>query len=215
MDSALAGLAGTANVRTIIDIGAARGDWTRLAAQHFPDRSYLMIDPLIENEPALRNVCAVLPNAQYELAAVGSATNPIAFSVTNDLDGSGIYDASDDGYARPRMVQQITLDEAATKHNVGGPFLLKLDTHGYELPILAGARAVLQQTDAIVMECYFFHVSPTACLLWEICQEMSALGFRVADLVDPFRRPKDGMLWQVDLVFLRTEHRNFVDESYG
>jgi FkbM family methyltransferase len=214
MDSALAALASTTNVRSVIDIGAAKGDWTRLAVNHFPDSAFLMIDPLIENQPSLENVCSSFSNVRYELAAAGNGAELVAFDVTDDLDGSGIYGLSASVKTKRRMVRQITLDEAVTKHDMRGPFLLKFDTHGYELPILEGARHVIQQTDAILMECYFFPISPTARLIWEICQEMCAQGFRVADLADPSRRPKDGMLWQVDLVFLKAEHNNFRFESY-
>jgi FkbM family methyltransferase len=214
MDCALAGLANATNVRSVIDIGAAKGDWTRLAINYFPDSTFLMIDPLIENQPSLENVCSSFSNVQYELAAAGNSANLVAFDVTDDLDGSGIYGLSATARTKRRMVRQITLDEAVAKHNMRGPFLLKFDTHGYELPILEGARHVIQHTDAILMECYFFRVSPTARLIWEICQEMRTHGFRVADWTDPSRRPKDGMLWQVDVVFLKAEHNNFRCESY-
>ena len=89
------------------------------------------------------------------------------------------------------------------------PFLIKLDTHGYELPILAGAARTLQQTEVLIVEVYNFPGSAPAVSFYEFCRLMAEKGFRCIDLLDPLYRPRDEALWQMDLVFLRESRPEF------
>jgi hypothetical protein len=41
-----------------------------------------------------------------------------------------------------------TIDGLVRRNNLGGPYVLKLDTHGFEVPILEGAHAVLAEASA-------------------------------------------------------------------
>ena len=203
--------------RAVIDIGAARGDWTRLFKTGFPSCDALMIEPLVENEAFLRDTCQALPGVAYELAAAGRTEGSVTFNVTPDLDGSGVYGTGDANHLvdlTARTVPQVTLNKMAKKHNLRGPFLIKFDCHGYEAPILEGADEILGDTCAIVMECYAFHVSPTAELFWQMCTRLEKLGFRPVDIVDILLRPRDKLLWQMDIVFLRSEHPAFENSGY-
>jgi hypothetical protein len=96
-----------------------------------------------------------------------------------------------------------------------GPFLLKFDTHGFELPILQGAAETLKQTNAIIMECYGFRIAENSLLFPEMCVHMEKLGFRLGDIINIVRRPGDDMFWQCDAFFLRAEHPLFNKNTYA
>jgi hypothetical protein len=100
-------------------------------------------------------------------------------------------------------------------HQFDGPYLLKLDTHGYEVPILEGARETLTRTEAIIMECYNFRIAPECLMFGDMCQHMERLGFRCIDLVDPMHRLADDSLWQMDLVFVRGDRPEFSYLGYS
>jgi hypothetical protein len=68
---------------------------------------------------------------------------------------------------------------------------LKFDTHGYELPILKGARQTLNKTSLIIMEAYNFKISDHALRFHEMCAYMECLGFRCFDIADPMLRDYD------------------------
>jgi FkbM family methyltransferase len=196
---------------SIVDIGAARGEWTRLAKRVFPHSRVLMIEPLTENASALQRTASECDHVEFTIVAVGDKEQEITFHVTDDLDGSGVY--ADPGPSS-RRIWQTTLDVLVSKHGLHGPLLIKFDTHGYEMPILTGAKRVLESVQCVVMECYNYPVSPTAIPFWEMCARMSDLGFRVADFADPLFRPRDGALWQFDLSFLREDHPLFSYTDY-
>jgi FkbM family methyltransferase len=198
---------------SVIDLGAASGEWTRLAKAIFPKCRVLMIEPLVENEKSLRDLSEQVTGVTYELAAAGGDSQSVVFDVTDDLDGSGVYGGGS-VRTRSREVPQVTLNDMIVKHKLQGPYLLKFDCHGYEVQILRGAHNVLNDTCAIIMECYTFPVSPTAELFWNMCSRMQQLGFRPADMVDLLWRPPDKMLWQFDLIFLRSDRQEFQNANY-
>jgi FkbM family methyltransferase len=212
MEGALARLrAREVPIRTVVDGGAAEGKWSRKAMRHFPGADYLLLEPLEERRAGLAAFCAAHPNAAFTCAAIGDHEGTVSFNVSSDLDGSGIYGAS---HGNARAVPLVTVDAEIERRKLPAPFLLKLDTHGFEVPILAGARRTLEQTNALIIEVYNFKNSPDCLRFHELCAHVETLGFRCADLVDPMFRPGDQLLWQFDLLFLRKDAPFFAQTQY-
>jgi Methyltransferase FkbM domain len=108
----------------------------------------------------------------------------------------------------------VTLDATLKARNLPGPYLLKFDTHGYEVPILSGAAATLAQTEVIIMECYNFRIAPECLTFHEMCGHLAQRSFRCIDLVEPMHRPHDDAFWQMDLVFARDNRPEFSHQGY-
>ena len=199
------------DVRTVVDIGAASGRWTRKTLPLFPVARFLLIEPLEERRAELETLRREEPRVDFLIAAAGDATGEAALTVTPDLDGSGIYDS---GSPLARNVPLTTLDAALAERGLPGPYLLKFDTHGFELPILAGATATLRETALIVMEVYNFQLTARSLRFHEMCAHLDALGFRCADVADVSLRPKDQLLWQADFFFLPKASPLFAYPAY-
>ena len=193
----------------IVDIGAAAGKWTENALLQWPEAQYELIEPLEEQMPMLKKVSAKFPNARYHMGIAGSKPGKVLFSISNDLDGSGVY-----GENKPNTRELSVLTVDSITYQCKGPFLLKLDTHGYEVPILEGAENTLQQTEAMVIEVYGFYVSPTGLLFHQLSTWLEKKGFRLYDIVDVMRRQKDSAFWQADAVYLKADHKVFQDNAY-
>ena len=212
MEAALAALARRGHgFRTVVDIGASDGSWSELLMRHFPDRRYLLVEAQAVHEPSLREYCARRPNAEYVLAAAGERKGSVYFETSDDPFGGQA--ASGPGTNRVE-VPVVTLDEELAARRLPGPYLLKFDTHGYELPILKGATATLADTEVIVMECYNFRISPECLTFPEMCAWLGERGFRCIDLADPLHRPHDDSFWQMDLVFVRDTRPEFGYQRY-
>jgi FkbM family methyltransferase len=198
-------------IRTWIDVGASDGSWSLRARGAFPRASFLLFEPLAERQPAL----TALQRRHGFItvaAAAGAAAGTVAFAVDPKLDGSGI--ATPDT-PQTRLVPMQTIAAAVAAHGLAGPYGIKLDTHGHEVPILEGAGAVLEQTSLLVIEAYNFKIAPSALRFHELCGWLEARGFRCCDLADPMRRPGDGALWQMDLAFARADHPLFASNRYA
>jgi len=191
---------------TVVDIGASNGSWSAALMRHFPTCNYLLVEAQSVHEPSLRRFCATHQNAQFVLAAAGERDGRIYFDASQPLSGQ----ASETPFAANNIeVPVVSLDTALRARKLEGPYLLKFDTHGFELPILRGAAETLARTDAIIMECYNFNIGPECLTFAEMCSHLDARGFRCIDLVDPMHRPHDDSLWQIDLVFVRKDRPEF------
>lgn len=200
------------NVETIIDVGAAQGHWAELASSAFPNAKVFMIEALRERENTLKALCEARRGFSYHIGAAGRNPGTVSFLVTNDLDGSGASPAAKHEDPRVRTVEMDSLDNLVLRHSLKPPFLLKLDTHGFEVPILEGAEHLMESTQVVIIECYLLRGNEsTRLLFWEMCDWMQKRGFRCFDLVDPLLRPCDDVLWQVDLFFARSDWPSFSD----
>jgi FkbM family methyltransferase len=198
---------------TIFDVGAASGKWTEDALKLWPSAHYVLVEPLTEQLHAIENMKKRFPQIRVDTvgAVLGSGKGEVNFNVSPDLDGSGVYDQAS---PNSRTVPMTSLDIIQNELNTKGPYLLKLDTHGFELPILAGASSILTQTELIVVEVYGFYISPTAKTFWEMCQHLDNLGFRLIDIVDVMHRPGDSAFWQCDAFFLPKSSPIFANNAY-
>jgi len=212
MDYALDWLARRDNqIASILDLGAAQGQWSRLALALFPKARIVGVDPLEERVPDLEKLRRENPRFDFVSAVAGDADGgTVELAVSDDLDGSSVHGCD----ATKRTVPVQTLDAIAKAKNLRGPYFLKFDTHGFEKPILDGATQVLKDTRFIVMEAYNFRHTPETLLFHEMIDYLGQRGFRVSHIVDVLNRPSDGALWQIDLMFARADDPIFESDGF-
>jgi FkbM family methyltransferase len=189
-------------IASLIDVGAGDGFWSRAFRRHFPDRHHLLIDANEAHLPELSKQCQENKHWQLAMTAVGGTTGTGYFDGSDPLIGQLATEAWNEKY---RPCQVTTLDDLLEKQPVPGPFMIKLDTHGVEVPILSGATKTLKLTNAIVIEAYNFTFGGVAVPFWELCRYMQDLGFRPLDVFDLLYREIDGAFWQFDLLFARSD----------
>lgn len=213
MASVLGRLAAKApDIASVIDIGASTGRWSDMSLPLFQRARFVGIDPLSEREPSLKALKARSPRFDYVLAVAGEKEHEIVeLAVGDDLDGSTVGG----GNGKVRQVPSHSLDAIVQMKGLQGPFLLKFDTHGFEVPILKGATKTLQDTHYIVMEVYNYRHTPGTLLFPEMCALLDTLGFRCFNLADPMQRPLDRALWQMDLFFARKDDPVFSRDGYN
>ncbi len=193
----------------VIDVGAAKGDWSAEAMIYWPEAYYTLFEPIKEYEPKIRREVKENIKAEYVWGVAGAAAGSVRFSVSDDMYGSGVYGNE---ASNTRDVPVFRLDESVQSKS--GSLLVKLDTHGFELPILQGAKNVMPRTDVFIIEVYGFYVSPTAPLFHELTAHLFESGFRLFDIIEVMRRPSDGAFWQADAIYLRKDHPVFQSNSY-
>jgi FkbM family methyltransferase len=211
MDSVLQQIASwNPEFKTVVDLGCARAYWARSALNYFPNARVFGVEPLVEREPFLAKLKAANSRFDYVLAVAGSGEGEVELAVTPDLDGSTVAGAE----GPRRSVPMHSLDGLAASRGLEGPFFVKFDTHGFEMPIIEGGTNMLAQAEYILMECYNFRHTENTVLFHDMIDVMAEKGFRVFNLVEPLQRPTDGALWQMDLFFAREEHPVFRSNSF-
>jgi FkbM family methyltransferase len=199
------------SVNTIIDIGASDGRWSDSILTVFPESHFFLIEANDIHRSHLEGFKKKNKNVEYIIAAAGDEVGNIYFDNTDPFGGLATHEKTNEDLIE---VPVVTVDHCACNGKLVGPFLLKLDTHGFELPIFKGASKVLEDTNIIVVEAYNFRLTRDTLLFYEMCEYMMKKGFRCSGLIEPGCRPKDGFLWQMDLIFVRETRKEFTDNNY-
>ena len=199
-------------VRTIIDVGASDGRWSRMALSAFPEASCLLVEA--QGEPHAEGLDQFVtdhPTSRVVIAAAGDVEGEIHFDAGDPFGGVASKDVTG---PHDVVVPMTTIDMEVRRYRLEGPFLLTLDTHGFEGPVLEGARATLAETSLLIVESYSFELMPGSMRFHELCAHVEGHGLRPIDLVDILRRPGDDALWQFDLFFARSDQPIFKPNSY-
>jgi FkbM family methyltransferase len=199
-------------IATVLDIGASDGRWSRRAMRYLPGAAYLLFEaqggPHRERLEAFKRGH---PGVEYVIAAAGNREGTIHFDAESPFGGV----AAETPFERHDIeVPVTTVDAAVARRGLRSPFLLKLDAHGFEVPILEGAAVTLPLTALIVIEVYNFRLCEGALRFHEMCAYLEERGFRPLDLFDVVHREKDGALWQFDLLLGRSGDSEFASNTY-
>jgi FkbM family methyltransferase len=193
---------------TVVDVGASDGRWSELALAVFPEARYVLFEPQPVHSAALDDFAAAHRSVSVVRSAVGAEN------------GVSLFDAADPfGGVLQKAPSATTIEVPVTSLDVAlasatSPFLVKLDTHGVEREILAGATGTLARSAAWIVEAYNKEIEPGCLLFWELCAAMREHGFRPVELVDVMHRPGDGTLWQMDVFFARSDWPGFAHVTY-
>jgi FkbM family methyltransferase len=190
---------------TVIDVGAAFGYFTLACRGVFPRARYVLVEPLDEYAPSLREVARKVPNAVHVAAAATSAAGQITINVHPDLVGSSLRLENEDSEVNgvPRVVEAVTLDDLVRRHGLEPPFFVKVDVQGAELDVLSGFEQGLRETEYVLLEVSFFEFFAGGPTFYEVIAFMKSRGFVAYDLHGLQYRPLDNALAQVDVSFVR------------
>ena len=198
------------NPGTVIDIGASNGSWSEICLKYFPDSRYFLIEAQNPHEDKLKNFIQRHLKSEYIIAAAGDKNGETYFNNTRLFGGIALREQQ----ANFPKVKMVTLDSEIAKRDLPHPYFLKLDTHGFEVPILNGAQNVLEQTELVIVEAYNFKSGPESLKFQDMIDFMETKGFSVIDMVDLMLRKRDQALWQMDIFFIRSSREEFKSSQY-
>jgi FkbM family methyltransferase len=170
-----------------------------------------LIEANAVHAPALESICRQNSRWRDVLKACGPSCGSIYF---NGLDPFGGQARQAPEGEADQNLSMTTIDHEIAAHHLRPPFLIKLDTHGFEIPILKGAEKALEQTEVLVVETYNFVIGAEAVRFWTFCELLARQGFLPVDMFDLLYRPYDRSFWQMDIVFMRSSRPEFQHPGY-
>jgi FkbM family methyltransferase len=135
-----------------VDIGAHYGFFTLHAASRRPDLKIIAVEPVGSNFDVLsRNISLNnLKNVQTRNIAISDADGEEPFHVFEASDNGGLHLHPQSRLLRTEMVQTKTVDALLRGAKVG-PLVIKINTEGHELALLAGMKQTLQRFEDIAL----------------------------------------------------------------
>ncbi len=194
--------------KTIIDIGANKGQFSLVARHCFKDAQIFAFEPLSKPFRALRNIfvhdCMI---TLYQMA-IGSAIISQQMHISQRDDSSSLLPITDlqnkvfPGTKEKAIINVNVkpLDSILKKHAIRHPALLKIDVQGYELEVLKGCKDILSLLNYVYVECSYQELYQGQPLASEIISFLNQQGF---DLTGVYNTNYDelGRAIQSDMFF--------------
>lgn len=201
--------------RTILDIGAHQGSWSKLVREIWPESAIFMVEA--NDDHCLDLAQAAWANG-FEIALLGEKVKKQVdyYASTSAFDtGNSIFKEQTSFFdnCEVRKLPQVTLDSIVKKRSLKKIDFIKLDTQGSELNILKGAKNTLLTTEFILLETQNLEYNLGAPNTCDVLVFMKNLGFRLFDITEIHHLPTGEML-QVDLLFARDNSKFIRRKSF-
>jgi FkbM family methyltransferase len=170
--------------KTLIDVGANKGQFSLMARHLFPDIEIHAFEPLESERTIYERV--VRPPTRLYPTALGRVRGDATFFVTSRADSSSLL--------RPAVAQEaaygvqakttttvpvMRLSDAVDLSILRRPILLKLDVQGGELDVLKGVESSLPLIDLVYCEASFVELYHGQPLASEIIAYLAAQKFNL------------------------------------
>jgi len=150
---------------TIIDVGVARG--TPGLYARYPNSYLLLIDPMEESVPFMQQItrnrkgqflCVALgsKSGQLDMQLETVENDKVVLARTSALERTPQTSKINAKYIS-RTVNMKTLDQVVKESDISQPFLVKIDTEGFELEVLKGGTKTLKSASGVIVECSIAH----------------------------------------------------------
>jgi FkbM family methyltransferase len=197
-------------LKTIVDIGANRGQFALVARRCFPEAKIYSFEPLREAALIFRRVFATDPHVVLYQLAIGPRNEDRVIHVSRADDSSSLlpiaalqnnlFPGTEE--KEQRKVTVLRLDEVLFREDIEGPALLKIDVQGFEEEVLEGCQALLPCFSHVYIECSFVELYGGQALAHEIISFLSSYGFHLSGIYNLYY-DKKGVAIQGDFMFER------------
>lgn len=190
--------------RTVVDIGAYKGEWTLLARNIFRDASFLMLEAQTGQATDLETAKRACPEKiDYRITLLGPENRESVtfYEYPAPTDSSALSHLRSN-YTRKIDRRMQTLDTVLAETGTLKPDLIKIDVQGYELEVLKGASDCLKSVQAILLEVSLVTLYQQNPLLYDVVNFMAGKDFVAYDVCGLMRSVNNAQLDQLDVIFV-------------
>jgi len=195
--------------RVVFDVGANHGVFARAASACFQDATVFLFEPLPNLRPLLESQARRHAGRwSFHPIALGAETGHLAFHVDpgDDAIGSfvGFSKSYDESYSQSHDrlassqsttidVAIETLDNFCHENRIEHIDLLKIDVEGFEFAVLDGAKKMLLNTNAVVVETSLIRaIESGSAPLPDMINRLTGYGFYIVALLPSFASDVNG-----------------------
>jgi len=195
-------------LKTIVDIGANRGQFSIAARTAFPSATIHAFEPLPAPSKIFKKIFEKVPNVGLNVCAIGPRKEKAVMHIARKDDSSSllnissaqtaIFPGTEEVHQIEASVQRLT--ERLSADDVLPPALLKLDVQGYEKSALEGCEELLECFSFIYAECSFVELYEKQALADEVIEFLRVKGFILTGVHNVCEKPL-GRAIQADFLF--------------
>ena len=193
--------------RTVVDIGANRGQFATFARTMFPQSQIYSFEPLDGPAQLFRRHLGQEDRVHLFINAIGDHAGDRTIFVASSDDSSSLLrptNAQNQIFgitvARTEQVSVRRLSECLSRGQLQRPALLKIDVQGAELDVLRGSADLLNLFDVVYVECSYVPLYEGQPLYPEIARWMDGRGFHLAGVYNQHVDTVHGPI-QADFLF--------------
>lgn len=198
-------------VRTLLDVGANRGQFCRAWNLAVAPATTHAFEPLYECHADLTKALDQAPAGFLHGVALGAEPGSGTLHRTTNLASSSLRplgDAHRDAFpavgpAGELEVEISSLDRELADSAIARPCMLKLDVQGTELAVVRGATETLGAVDAVWLEIAFVSMYEDQPTAHPLLAEFEKLGFHLRGVMDELHSHNTGEPMQADIVLMR------------
>lgn len=198
------------NCRTVVDVGANRGQFALAVRRCCPTARIVSFEPLPEPSAVFRQVftgdgrtvlheAAIGPNYQLGLMHVSAKDDSSSLLPISSFQTQMFPGTDEIGTIEVRVAPLAAFVAADEIHE---PALLKLDVQGYEMDALRGCESLMGKFRWVYCECSFVELYSGQSLAGDIIQWLDRQGLQVVGIFNAAQN-RTGRVVQADFLFGR------------
>ncbi len=201
-----------AGIRTVLDVGAHRGEFSSAIRALLPTAQIYAFEPLPDCCAELAKRFRTNCTFQAFPVAIGASHDRITLWRSSYPKSSSVLPMAElhkDSFPwsagnTPLTVEMRALDEYLEQLKLAEKVLLKIDVQGYEAQVLNGAKELLKRVAYVLLEVSFRPLYEGQGAFAEIHAFLQSAGFSYSGNLEQLLSPLDGSVLQADALFVRT-----------
>ncbi len=198
------------HLRTVVDIGANRGQFALVVRGLFPEARIIAFEPLEEPVDLFMRVLGEDERVVLHHVAVGPRRQRQVMHISVADDSSSLLPIGGEQVRlfpgteerEQREVEVVPLHEIVTPKELNPPSLLKIDVQGYEREVIEGCRSLLSYFQYVYVEGSYVELYEGQALADELVCTLRERGFRWKGIFHTLYDAR-GRCIQGDLLFER------------
>ncbi|HET8729305.1 MAG TPA: FkbM family methyltransferase [Alphaproteobacteria bacterium] len=199
----------------VLDVGANIGQYAKRLRQGGYGGRIVSFEPLTAAHAAVTEAAAGDPG--WTIAprmAIGSGFEPVTLNISANSDMSSVLDWTEEmkdlldssAFVGRETAAQARLDSVLDDHaRAGDRISLKIDTQGFERPVLDGAAGVMDRIALIQLELSIVEAYAGEPSYLDMIAHLDRLGYRPILFMPGYFNRRTARLIQMDGVFVRKE----------
>lgn len=198
-------------INTVLDIGANEGQFASMIRKLLPQASIISFEPVPHCFEKLMLNFKHDKNFKAYKFACGDTDTEIEMNVNNFSPSSSLLELDDlhvknfkhTAGSKKQLIQVRTLDGLSNELWIQNPYLVKIDTQGYEDKVIKGGSKIIAGAQVVFIELSYKPLYKGQVLFDDIYKEMLKAGFRYHGNTEELLSPVNGSVLQTDGIFIK------------